>query len=347
MKLKNNAPAGSLAGKNFHAKEFFLQYAIYIVLAAMIIAIIAMEPSFLSVRNFTFILQQASTKLVIALGVAGCIVLGGTDLSAGKMVGMAGVICASLLQSPDYALRIFPNLPQLHPVVPFLIAAVACVLFSAVHSFLVSTLRIAPFIASLGIQMVVYGTNSLYFDLSNHSSPIGGLDPKYTNIVQGSFYLGSFRIPYIVIYAVILTALFWLLWNRTTLGRNMFAVGGNREAAVVSGVNVRLVMLLVYIIAGLTYAFAGFLDAGRTGSATNGLGDGYELDAIAACVVGGVSMRGGIGKISGIVTGVLIFQVISYGLVYMNVNTYVQYIIKGLIILFAIAVDTQKYIKKR
>lgn len=346
MKTKN-APVGSLAGKKFNAKEFFLQYAIYIVLVSMIITIIALDPTFLSVRNFTFILQQASTKLVIALGVAGCIVLGGTDLSAGKMVGLAGVVCASLLQAPDYALRIFPNLPQLTPFVPFLIAAVACVLFSAIHSFLVSTLRIAPFIASLGMQMVVYGANSLYFDIANHSSPIGGLDPQYTNIVQGSFYLGDVRVPYIVLYAIALTVVFWFLWNRTELGRNMFAVGGNREAAVVSGVNVKVVMLLVYMIAGLSYAFAGFLDAGRTGSATNMLGDGYELDAIAACVVGGVSMRGGIGKISGVVTGVLIFQVISYGLVYMNVNTYVQYIIKGLIIIFAIAVDTQKYIKKR
>lgn len=348
MKTGNIAPAGTLADKKkMSAKDFFLQYAIYIVLAIMIIVIIAMDPTFLSVRNFTFILQQAATKLIIALGVAGAIVLGGTDLAAGKMVGMAGVVCASLLQAPDYALRIFPNMPQLAPIVPLLIAALACVAFSVVHSFLVSTLRIAPFIASLGMQMVVYGANSLYFDTINNSSPIGGLDPAYTSIAQGSFYLGEFRIPYIVLYAIVLTVVFWFLWNRTELGRNMFAVGGNREAAVVSGVNVKVVMLLVYVIAGLSYAFAGFLDAGRTGSATNMLGDGYELDAIAACVVGGVSMRGGIGKISGVVTGVLIFQVISYGLVYMNVNTYVQYIIKGMIIIFAIAVDTQKYIKKR
>lgn len=328
-------------------KNFLLQYAIYIVLACVIIAIVAMDPSFLSVRNFTFILQQASTKLIIALGIAGTLVLGGTDLSAGKQVGLAGVICASMLQSVDYALRIFPNLPQLALIVPLLIAACACVLFSAFHSFLVSTLRIAPFIASLGMQMVVYGTNSLYFDIVNHASPIGGLDKRFTGFAQGSFYIGTFRVPYIVIYAAVLTVVFWVLWNRTKLGRNMFAVGGNREAAIVSGINVKVVMLLVYVIAGLSYAFAGFLDAARTGSATNALGDGYELDAIAACVVGGVSMRGGIGKISGIVTGVLIFQVISYGLVYMNVNTYVQYIIKGAIIIFAIAVDTQKYIKKR
>lgn len=306
-----------------------------------------MDTSFLSIRNFTFILQQASTKMVIALGIAGTLVLGGTDLSAGKMVGLAGVICASLLQAPDYALRIFPDMPQLALIVPFLIAAVCCVIFSAIHSFLVSTLRIAPFIASLAMQMVVYGVNSVYFDTVNHSSPIGGLDPRFTSFAQGSVYIGSFRIPYILIYATLLTVVFWVFWNRTELGRNMFAVGGNREAAIVSGVNVKVVILLVYMIAGLSYAFAGFLDAARTGSATNMLGEGYELDAIAACVVGGVSMRGGIGKISGIVTGVLIFQIISYGLVYMNVNTYIQYIIKGLIIAFAIAVDTQKYIKKR
>ena len=335
------------AKKKFDVKKFFLQYAIYIVLIGVIIAIVAMDSRFLSVRNFTFILQQASPKLIIALGVAGTLVLGGTDLSAGKQVGLAGVVCASLLQSADYALRIFPDMPQLSLIVPLLIAAAVCVLFSAIHSFLVSTLRIAPFIASLGMQMVVYGANSLYFDIVNHSSPIGGLDKRFSSFAQGSFYIGSVRVPYIVLYAIAITVLFWILWNRTKLGRNMFAVGGNREAAVVSGVNVKTVMLLVYIFAGLAYAFAGFLDAGRTGSATNLLGDGYELDAIAACVVGGVSMRGGIGKISGVVTGVLIFQVISYGLVYMNVNTYVQYIIKGLIIIFAIAVDTQKYIKKR
>lgn len=343
MKNAKNA-AGS---KNFDAKAFFLQYAIYIVLAVIIVAIIIMDSTFLNLRNFTFILQQASIKLVIALGVAGTLVLGGTDLSAGKVVGMAGVICASLLQSPDYSLRIFSDMEPLSLLIPLALSMVISIFFCAAHSFLVSTLRIAPFIASLGMQMVVYGANSLYFDVINNSSPIGGLDSRFTNFAQGSFYIGEIRIPYIVIYATILTVIFWFFWNRTRLGRNMFAVGGNREAAIVSGVNVKVVMLLVYVIAGAAYAFAGFLDAGRTGSATNALGDGYELDAIAACVVGGVSMRGGIGKISGIVTGVLIFQVISYGLVYMNVNAYIQYIIKGLIIIFAIAVDTQKYIKKR
>lgn len=332
--------------KGFSAKSFLKQYAIYLVLLCVIVVIIALEPSFLSIRNITSILQQSSTRLIIALGVAGIIILGGTDLSAGRMVGMAGVICASLLQSPDYSLRIYPNL-HLPIFVPLLIAIVCCLFFSVIHSFLVSTLRIAPFVASLGMQMMIFGSLSLYFEGANNSSPIGGLDSAFTTIAQGSFYIGSVRVPYICLCAIAVTIIFWIIWNRTTLGRNMFAVGGNQEAARISGVSVPGVMVLVYILAGLAYAFAGFLDAGRTGSATNAMGDGYELDAIAACVVGGVSMRGGIGTISGVIIGVLIFQVINYGLVYMGVNSYVQYIIKGAIILFAIAVDTQKYIKKR
>ncbi len=328
-------------------RHWFMQNAIYLVLVAVILTIVILEPSILSVRNATFILQQAAPKLVIALGVAGIIILGGTDLSAGRMVGIAGVICASLLQKPDYALRIFPEMAALPIIVPLLIAVVVCLIFSVIHSLLISKLQIAPFIASLGMSMIVYGSMSLYFDYVNHSSPIGGYDTRFTNIAQGAIQLGSFRLPYIVIYAVLLTIIFWVFWNRTTLGRNMYAVGGNKEAAIVSGVNTRGVIMLVYVIAGLAYAFAGFLDAGRTGSATNMLGEGYELDAIASCVVGGVSLRGGVGKISGVVIGVLIFQMLSYCLVYMDINPYIQFIIKGMIIIFAIAVDTQKYIKKR
>ena len=328
-------------------EHWFIQYAIYLVLLAVILIIILLEPSILSIRNATFILQQAAPKMIIALGVAGLILLGGTDLSAGRMVGIAGVICASLLQKPDYALRIFSNMEPLPVIVPLLIAVAVCLAFAFVHSLLVSVLQIAPFIASLGMQMIVFGAMSLYFDGVNHSSPIGGFDTRFTAIAQGAINIGSVRLPWIVIYAVVFTIIFWVLWNRTTLGRNMYAVGGNKEAAVVSGVNTTRVIVSVYLIAGLAYALAGFLDAGRTGSATNGLGNGYELDAIASCVVGGVSLRGGVGKISGVVIGVLIFQVLSYCLVYMDINPYIQFIIKGMIIVFAIAVDTQKYIKKR
>ena len=139
----------------------------------------------------------------------------------------------------------------------------------------------------------------------------------------------------------------WVIWNKTKIGKNMFAIGGNPEAAAVCGVNIVKGSLVIYILAGILYGFAGALEAGRTGSATNALGADYALDAIAACVVGGVSMRGGIGTIKGIVTGVIMFQIINYGLIFIGVSPYVQYAVKGSIILIAVAIDTQKYLKKK
>ena len=137
------------------------------------------------------------------------------------------------------------------------------------------------------------------------------------------------------------------MWNKTRFGKNIFAIGGNPEAARVSGVNVTRNLMALYMIAGMLYAFGGMLEAGRIGSATNNLGFMYELDAIAACVVGGVSFAGGVGTVLGVVTGVLIFTVINYGLTYIGVNPYWQYIIKGSIIVFAVAIDSLKYAKKK
>ena len=127
----------------------------------------------------------------------------------------------------------------------------------------------------------------------------------------------------------------------------MYAIGGNVEAATVSGVNVVANIIVIYAIAGVMYGFGGALEGARTGSVTNMLGSGYELDAIAACVVGGVAVRGGVGTVVGVVTGVLIFQVINYGLVFIGVNPYYQYIIRGLIIIIAVAIDVRKYLAKK
>jgi methyl-galactoside transport system permease protein len=139
----------------------------------------------------------------------------------------------------------------------------------------------------------------------------------------------------------------WVVWNKTRLGKNMYAIGDNPDAAMVSGVNVVKTLLMIYMIGGALYGFAGTLEAARIGSATNNTGNMYELDAIAACVVGGVSTSGGIGTVPGIVTGVLIFQVIAYGLNFIGVNPYLQYIVKGLIIVVAVAIDIRKYVKKK
>lgn len=338
-------------GKSLNSKNiisWLMNNAIFVILLVLLTVIIAISPDFVTILNFRNILAQASTRIIIALGIGGIIVTQGTDLSAGRMVGLAAVVSASLLQAPEYVYRMYPDLPQLPVWVPIILVSVICGLFGLINGFIVANLKVTPFIATLGSMIIIYGVNSIYFDRPPYGAqPIGGLDERFMTFAQGSFNVGGFLIPYLVIYATIATILIWILWNKTRFGKNIFAVGGNPEAAVVSGVNLVKTILLVYMLAGAMYGFAGALEAGRVGSATNNTGNMYELDAIAACVVGGVSFSGGIGTVGGIVIGVLIFQVINYGLAFIGVNPYLQYIIKGLIIITAVAIDTRKYVKKK
>lgn len=331
-------------GKRF--TEFLLNNAIYVVILLLVAVVIGMDHSFLSWQNFRFIITQASTRVILALGVAGWLVLAGTDLSVGRMVGLAGVVSASLLQAPNYARRIYPEMAQLPIIVPILLVVVITAVLSTINGYVTAKFKVHAFIVTLGAQLAIYGIASLYYD-SIGASPVAGLDERFTNFAQGSLNLGIVQIPHLVIFAAITIAIVWFVWNKTKLGKNMFAVGGNEEAATVSGVNVIKTFVLVSMLAGILYGFAGSLEVARTGSATNNLGNGYELDAIAACVVGGVSFNGGVGTIAGIVTGVFMFQVINYGLAYVNISPYIQYIIKGLIIVIAVAIDTRKYIKKK
>lgn len=328
-------------------RQFLLNSTIYIVLIAFLMVIIVIEPKFLSLRNFTFILQQAAPRIVLALASASICIIGGRDLSTGRQIGLAAIVCSVMLQATDFSIKLYPNMPRLPLVIPLLLAMLICGGCSMVNSLLVSRLRMVPMIASLGMQMVIYGAMSVYYDDLTGGTPISGLDKRYTSFCQGEFYIGSVRVPYIVVYALVAAIVYWFIWNRTKLGRNMFACGGNPEAATVSGVSVVKTSLIVYLLAGCTYAFAGFLEAGRIASVTNEMGNGYELDAIAGCVIGGVSLRGGIGTIRGVLVGVLLLQVINYGLVYLGVNTYYTNLARGLIMLFAIAVDIQKNIKKK
>ncbi|TCS78034.1 galactose/methyl galactoside ABC transporter permease MglC [Tepidibacillus fermentans] len=328
--------------------QWIMNNAIYFILIALLLIIIAISPDFLSVINLRNILSQASTRIIIALGVGGLIITQGTDLSAGRLVGLAAVVSASLLQAPDYAYRMYPNLPELPLFVPIILVAIITGLFGLINGFIVSKLNVTPFIATLGTMVIAYGVTSIYFDRPPYGAqPIGGLDPRFMNFAQGNIMIGNFMIPYLVIYATIITIIMWVIWNKTRLGKNMYAIGGNPEAAAVSGINITKNLLILYTIAGVLYGFAGVLEAGRVGSATNNTGFMYELDAIAAVVVGGVSFSGGIGTVGGVVTGVIIFQLINYGLAFIGVNPYLQYIIKGLIIVTAVAIDTRKYIKKK
>lgn len=327
---------------------FLMNNAIYLILLALLAAIIAISPEFVSIINFRNILAQASTRVIIALGVGGILVTQGTDLSAGRLVGLSAVVSASLLQATDYAYRMYPALPKLPIFVPILLCMGVGAVFGLLNGAAVAVFKVPPFITTLGMMVIVYGLTSIYFDRPPYGAqPIGGLDKGFMEFAQGSIFSGKFAIPYLVIYAAAVSATMWVVWNKTRLGKNMYAIGGNVEAAVVSGVNVMKTLLTIYAIAGALYGFAGTLEAARIGSATNNTGNMYELDAIAAAVVGGVSTSGGIGTVPGIVTGVLIFQVINYGLNFIGVTPYTQFIVKGLIIVTAVAIDMRKYLKKK
>jgi methyl-galactoside transport system permease protein len=279
---------------------------------------------------------------------AGILITAGTDLSAGRMVGLAAVVSASLLQASDYAYKMYPHLPHLPLIVPILVAMVITGIIGALNGIIVSKLNVPPFIATLGMMITVYGLNSMYFDRPPYGAqPIGGLNQSFTTFAQRGIPIGNYEIPYLIFYAIIFSIFIWILWNKTQFGKNMYAIGGNPEAAKVSGVNVTKYLILIYMLAGVLYGFSGTLEAGRVGSATNNTGNMYELDAISACVVGGVSLSGGIGKVSGVITGVLIFQIINYGLAFLGVSPYIQYIVKGAIIVVAVAFDMRKHAKKK
>lgn len=333
--------------KKIDYKKLIIENGLYFVLFCMLIAIVVKQPTFLSVRNFKNILTQSSVRAIIALGVAGLIVTQGTDLSAGRQVGFAAVISATFLQSITNVNKVFPNLGEMPVILIMLLVIVVGIVIASINGIIVATLNVHPFIATLGMMTIVYGLNSLYYDKYGGAAPISGFTKKYSEFAQGYISIGGYTIPYLIIYAAIATLIMWVLWNKTKFGKNVFAVGGNPEAAKVSGVNVTLTLIGIYALSGAYYAFGGFLEAGRIGSATNNLGNMYEMDAIAACVIGGVSFYGGVGKVSGVITGVIILTVINYGLTYVGVSPYWQYIIKGIIIISAVAFDSIKYAKKK
>ncbi|MZI89387.1 galactose/methyl galactoside ABC transporter permease MglC [Dickeya dianthicola] len=319
---------------------------IYAVLLVLLVIIIIQDPTFLSLTNLSNILTQSSVRVIIALGVAGLIVTQGTDLSAGRQVGLAAVVAATLLQAMDNSNKVFPSLETMSIPLVILIVCVIGAVIGLVNGIIIAYLKVTPFITTLGTMIIVYGINSLYYDVVG-ASPIAGFDERFSTFAQGVIRFGDFKLSYITFYAVIAAVFVWILWNKTRFGKNIFAIGGNQEAAKVSGVNVSLNLILVYMLSGVFYAFGGMLEAGRIGSATNNLGFMYELDAIAACVVGGVSFAGGVGTVAGVVTGVIIFTLINYGLTYIGVSPYWQYIIKGGIIIFAVALDSLKYARKK
>ena len=290
-----------------------------------------------------------------ALGVAGLILLAGTDLSVGRMVALGSVTTSLLLHKGTNIVTFFGMGPwnfeaipmALRVLIALILSITLCVAFSAFAGFFTAKLKIHPFITTLSTQLIIYGL--LFFGTSG--TPTGSIDRGIKDLLGGRWELGYIghdliTFPKLIIPAVIAIIIAWFIWNKTTFGKNMYAVGGNAEAAAVSGISVFKVTMLIFVMAGVFYGCGSFLEAFRANTSA-GTGQGFELDAIAACVVGGISFNGGIGKIGGAVMGVLIFQGMTYALTFLGIDTNLQFVFKGVIIIAAVALDSVKYLKKK
>ena len=344
----------------FKLSSFLLSNGLYLAILAFFIICIIVAPlsgngNLLSLPNIFTILEQASTRMFYALGVAGLILLAGTDLSIGRMVALGSVITGLILHPGLNIVTFFGLGPWDFTAMPMVwrlilslgLSILLCVLFSAFAGVFSARLKIHPFISTLATQLIIYGL--LFFGTSG--TPVGSIDNEVKDLLGGRWILGivnneMITLPKLIIPALIAIVIAWFIWNKTVFGKNMYAVGGNSEAAAVSGISVFKVTMGVFIMAGVFYGVGSFLEAFRA-NASAGTGQGYELDAIAACVVGGISFNGGIGKISGAVIGVIIFTSLTYCLTFLGIDTNLQFVFKGFIIIAAVALDSVKYLKKK
>lgn len=338
--------------ENFTPKkiiDFLINNALFILMIVAIIYIAIQNPRFLSPSSLINIISQTAAYLPAALGIAGCIVLTGTDLSAGRIIGLTACISASLLQMATLSNKMWPQIGTLSIILVIPIAMIIGAIFGGFNGFFVAKYKLHPFIVTLGTQLIIYTLLLLYVKMGNNNGmAISGLDPSYTNFIKGSFLkISGVAIPNYVWISIVLTVIMWFIWNKTTLGKNMFALGANEEAARVSGVNVMATTIAVFALAGAYYGLSGFIEGARVGSNTANTGLNYELDAIAACVIGGISFVGGIGKIRGIIIGVFMLRLIFIGLNMIGINQDYFYLVKGGIILFACALDMRKYLVKK
>lgn len=328
-----------------------LNNALYIIMAIFIIYTAIANENFLKVGSITNIISQVAAYLPLALGIGGCIVLTGTDLSAGRVVGLTAAVSVALQQVVGRRILTFlPNYPGWVGIL-LSIAAVVIVggLIGLVNGFFVAKYKLHPFIVTLATQLITYGLITIFFMMNNNNGqPLSGLTETYNNFITGKMItIGNASLPWYVLYAIIFAIIMWFIWNKTTFGKNMFAVGSNAEAANVSGVNVFKTTVMVHTLAGIMYGLSGFIEGSRIGSITTTTGLNYECDAIAACVIGGVSFVGGTGKISGIILGVFILRIIFVALTMLGIDPSMQYIIKGLIILVACSLDMRKYLVRK
>jgi inositol transport system permease protein len=260
------------------------------------------------------------------------IITGGIDLGSGSVLALAAVVATSLAQLPDSATLKYEGLSV--PIfVPVVAALAVGALTGVINGSLISRFKIPPFIATLGMMTVARG-----FALIYSNKPLSQLTPEYNFIGQGVL----FGVPFPVIILLVVAVTVHIMLNNTPFGRYIYALGGNEQAARISGVNINRVKIGVYTLAGLLSGLAGLVVSSRVGSGQPGQGMGIELDAIAAAVIGGTSLSGGIGTIWGTIVGALIIGVLDNGLILLNVDQYWITIVKGAIIVVAVIIDERK-----
>ncbi|SDJ38297.1 ABC transporter permease [Paenibacillus naphthalenovorans] len=304
--------------------RFLAKYGIYAAFLLLVIILSITSSSFLTVQNIFNILRQASISGIIAVGMTFVIIRGGIDLSVGSILAFSAVVASSFAQGDAYPL-----------IVPVALGLLAGLLLGGINGIIISRWNVAPFIVTLGMMTAARGLTMVYTD----GRPIINLNDSYNRM--GGGYVAGIPIPVLIFILVILLGIFIL--HITKFGRHVYAAGGNEHAARLSGVNVNYVQVAVYAISGLAAGLAGILLSSRVMTGSPVLGIGYELDAIAAVVIGGTSLAGGRGTIVGTVIGVLIIGIMNNGLDLLNVSSYYQQIVKGVIIVLAVLLDKKSH----
>lgn len=316
------------ASKGRSVTNVLSAYMIYLILAIMIVAISVLSGgSFLRFRNIMNVLRQVTITGTLAVGMTLVLITGGIDLSVGAVMAFAGVISADLAHA-ESGIPLF---------VPILVGVLIGLLFGAASGALISFLNAPPFIVTLGMTSIARGCAYIY----TQGSPIIDLSDGFEFIGQGT--VGGVPFPVFIFIGFII--LFAYILHFTKLGRYIFATGNNEAAAIASGVKTKLVKMFVYCACSALAGYAGLLLASRTNSAVPNAANGYELDAIASAVIGGTSTAGGVGSMYGTIVGILILGILSNGLDLLNVSSYIQQVVKGVVIILAVLLDVMN--KKR
>ena len=299
---------------------------VFIILLLMMIILTILTNTFLTANNLINIVRQVTFWAIIGLGALVTLIGGDFDLSPGSVVGLVSVLSAMTIQTSV-------GNPLSMPILTTLAIGAAV---GFVNGGLIAYLKMPAFIATLGTQLLLRGL-ALYI---SNGRPVSNLDSKFTYLGGGS--IGVVPVPVVIL--VLLSALTWYLLKYTRLGRHIYAIGGNPQAAVVSGVNVKKTKIIIYVTAAYVYAgimaaVAGMLLTARVASGQPGLGESFEMKAISGCVIGGVSLSGGIGSVYSLICGILIIGVLNNGMDLMNINGYMQQIAEGLILILAVLLD--------